>query len=118
MNGEQAAASLFGPEDPASDPFATLGSEPSPAPQDDFFSSHIESKAPNDSAFHPVYDQPSAEQFNFAPGITTVPQPESEASGWYDQYGQWQQQQQQGLEHNPQGASKILVAVKLCEIRR
>lgn len=38
MNGVEAAASLFGPEEPSSDPFAALGAEPAPqTPNNDLF---------------------------------------------------------------------------------
>lgn len=88
MNGEQAAASLFGPEDPTSDPFASLGSQQSPVTEQDFFASF------------PVADPPVADSTDDVQSVelTGPAQPvpyivnEPVATGWYDDFGRWNEQ--------------------------
>jgi hypothetical protein len=86
MNGEEAAASLFGSEDSGSDLFATLGTETtSPQPStDDLFSSAVASSHTqqndtydflSDTQSYPAYQSEFLEypetQTHTAPGATT-----------------------------------------------
>lgn len=63
MNGVEAAASLFGPEEPASDPFAALG-ESQPSHEDLF---------PVTGASYFPYPSPTAQDSNNAETTATLP---------------------------------------------
>ncbi|KAF5380963.1 hypothetical protein D9615_003970 [Tricholomella constricta] len=119
MNGVEAAASLFGSDEPASDPFASLGADTAPqSSADDLFSGD---GASNDSDFlntSPDHGPFAAEDntaqdtsqfyiqsdlnsgYSTAGTYTHLGAGRSQ-QGWYDQQGQWQSlEQQQSVEPN------------------
>ncbi|KAG6814357.1 hypothetical protein H0H92_010943 [Tricholoma furcatifolium] len=95
MNGVEAAASLFGPDEPASDPFASLGGETDPesstdnlfnadgAPRDvDFFST---SQGGQDVYGAPDNSTPDTSQHYGQSQSTSYPTNSTGQEGWYNQ---------------------------------
>ncbi|KAF8077931.1 Sec23-binding domain of Sec16-domain-containing protein [Lyophyllum atratum] len=114
MNGVEAAASLFGSDEPASDPFATLGEDTAPrSSAEDLFNEGGVSSNSN-SLFDPqggdlfaagdstaqdtsqFYTQPeSTSGYSTAGTYTHSGADSTSQQGWYDQQGQWQNFEQQ-----------------------
>ena len=122
MSTVEAAASLFGPEEPASDPFATLGTDTpaSPSTNDPFighenippsdffglgpdrsFPSHT-GEAPSDSRSGPAafgpYDSQVA-SYSQDPSSANY----SQAQGWHDELGKFRVHEQLLPETSPAG---------------
>lgn len=122
MNGVEAAASLFGPEEPASDPFAALGTNadsPARPATDDLFQRHGASTAPdfltpaldnsdsfgapeNSAAQAPQYhaqQKPRAQDYGYSPdpyatNLNAGGTGQDQVQGWYDEHGQWHHYEQ------------------------
>ncbi|GLB34938.1 putative involved in the initiation of assembly of the COPII coat required for the formation of transport vesicles from the endoplasmic reticulum (ER) and the selection of cargo molecules [Lyophyllum shimeji] len=111
MNGVEAAASLFGSEEPASDPFATLGAGPAAqssahdlfnedgasgasdflnASQDPFTSGN---NAEQDTSQYYTQPESTANYFT-ASNYTDSGASGTNQQGWYDQQGHWQSYEQ------------------------
>lgn len=117
MSGVEAAASLFGSDEPGSDPFATLGADPAAhSSTDDLFSgdgvssdSGFLTTSQNDSPFTATENQPQDTQLyslpESNPGYTITSAynppapPNSSQQGWYDHHGRWQSYEHQQQQH-------------------
>lgn len=127
MNGAEAASSLFGPEEPASDPFASLGEESNsqPAASDLFnsngaastfdfgplgdqyseqpLSSNTQAQAPQ------TYAQPASHGFSSDPhsmGSNASTANQGAAEHWGGEHSQWDGQKY-GQEHHTNGACSL-----------
>ncbi|RDB21051.1 COPII coat assembly protein sec16 [Hypsizygus marmoreus] len=110
MNGVEAAASLFGPEEPSSDPFAALGADTAPQPstndlfQGDGASGQPDFLSPGDTGLLDAGDNaaPDASHLYTHTEVTTGYSASSSylgagstsQQGWYDEHGHWQNYEQ------------------------
>jgi hypothetical protein len=116
MNGVEAAASLFGSEDPASDPFASLGTDTTSQPDStsiapDFLipdphSSNLfgaDENALPDTSQSNTWSEPPKPNYDYNHGaysqeLSVGGSGYDQSQGWYDDQGQWHGYDQQTSE--------------------